>query len=216
MQNRANWLVIVMLGTAAAAHAECPRACHVEQARQKLEQGDAVGARQELLAAYKLDPAPELLFALGQVELKLANYAAAIEYYERFIASNPGAEQVALAQQAIGAARIQMMTAAPVPAKTRTDHRWSVENTGLVVLGSATVAVGAGLLYASHRLGNDHSGTLGAYDDRLGQARTLRLTGTAVAAVGAVAVGVALVRWRLATVEVRVSDGVALNVRRRW
>jgi hypothetical protein len=59
------------------------------------------------------------LFALGQVELNLGHFAKAIDYYERFIASEPGAEQTALAQQAIGAARAKLAEKPPVVAPPR-------------------------------------------------------------------------------------------------
>jgi tetratricopeptide (TPR) repeat protein len=221
-RNRANWLVVAAVIAAAPTptHAECARPCLVDRARDKLAHGDAVGARTELQAAYRLDPAPELLFALGQVELKLGNYAAAIDYYERFIAANPGDEQVALAQQAIGAARMELARPVePTPVPPRVGHRWSTENTGLIVLGGASIVVGAGLLWGAQRLGNDRSGSLAAYDDRLDQARALRLTGAGVATVGVLAIGAAFVRWRLATFEVRaepVTGGGAVSVARRW
>jgi tetratricopeptide (TPR) repeat protein len=183
----------------------------LERIRKGYEQGDYATVRKELLAAYDEKPDPQLLFALGQVELNLGNYVAAIGYYEKFIATNPSEEQVALAQQAIGAARMRIAAPDPVtqpvpeppappaePERPRVPPRqWHLEDTGLVALGTTAVLVGGGLLLYSHRLGNDTSGSLSAYDERLDQARTMRWTGIGVASAGAVVIGVTLLRWRL-------------------
>lgn len=189
------------------AHADPMR-----KVRELYAKGDYEGVRAELLAQYELDPRPALLFALGQVELNLGNYQAAIDYYERFIATSPADDQVALAQQAIGAARIRLadpqlepsqptpvVTAAtpevdePEPERPRA-KRWTMTHTGLVVLGGAAMLLGGGLLYYSHSLGNDRSGTLAQYDSRLDQARTTRWTGIGIAAAGTLLVGVT-VAW---------------------
>ncbi len=214
--------LVSLLGEAPARAdvALCSRSCRVDEARALLERGDNVGARAALRAAYELEPVPELLFALGQVELKLGNYAAAIGYYERFIAAAPAEDQVALAQQAIGAARMQIARPTETKVVARTlEHRWRLENTGLVVLGGAAIAVGVGVLYSAQQLADDRSGTLSAYDDRLDRARTIRLTGAGLGVAGALAIGAALVRWRLDTVEVSaapVTGGAAVTLGRRW
>ena len=201
----------------------CSTPCLVAKAREKLKHGDAAGARDILLTAYALIPQPALLFALGQVELELGNNTAAIRYYEQFIASEPGDEQVALAQQAIGAARMRIAQPVekrkPDPPKPRVEHRWRIENTGLVLLGGAAIAVAGGLLYTANLQGNDASGTLKEFDDRLDQARTLRLTGVGVAAAGGLAIGLAVLRWRLDRTEVRAAPtpgGATVTVGRRW
>ena len=65
-------------------------------------------------------------------------------------------------------------------------------HTGFVAFGGAAILLGAGLLYYSHSLGNDHGGTLMEYDRRLEQARTTRWTGIGIAAAGTLIVGVTL------------------------
>lgn len=175
--------------------------------RKAYEEGDYETVRRELLRAYELSPRPAFLFALGQVELNLGNYEAAIRYYEQFIASGPSEEQIALAQQAIGAARMRMKQPTPeptpeplppVPEQPRVPPRqWYTEDTGLVALGGAAVLVGGGLLVYSHRLGSDHDGTLSEYDERVDLARTTMWTGAGVATAGAIVIGVTLLRWRL-------------------
>lgn len=220
----ASLLVVALGATPTRADEPCPNECHIAKARGLLANKDPAGARTELLAAYQQDPQPELLFALGQVELELGNDKAAIGYYERFIASDPGEDQIALAQQAIGAARMRLAQPKPKvvpPAKPpiRRERRWHLENTGLVVLGGAALAVGGGLLADAISQAGDRSGSLKDYDDRLDQARTLRLTAAGIGTLGALAIGFAIVRWRLDRTEIRaapVTGGAAVVVGRRW
>jgi tetratricopeptide (TPR) repeat protein len=182
----------------------------MERIRQLYAKADYEGVRAELLAAYKDAPEPALLFALGQVELNLGNYKSAIDYYEKFIATRPADEQVALAQQGIGAARFRLSEPerappAPTPLEATLavreqpdqpppppEKHWTVTHTGFVAFGGAAVLLGAGLLYYSHSLGNDRSGTLMDYDHRLGQARSTRWTGIGIAAAGTLVIGVTL------------------------
>ena len=191
----------------ASARAESPDGPRIPpDLRRAYEQGDYETVRAELLKQYAIEPRTELLFALGQVELNLGNYEAAIRYYERFIERKPADDQIALAQQAIGAARMRLarpdrpgpVGSPPAPERPRVPpRRWTTEDTGLVALGGAAVIVGTGLLVYSHQLGNDRSGNLSAYEARLEQARTTRWTGAGVAAAGAIVVGAAVLRWRL-------------------
>ncbi|HUS32298.1 MAG TPA: tetratricopeptide repeat protein, partial [Kofleriaceae bacterium] len=173
--------------------------------RDAYERGDYDEARRILLNMYALTPEPKLLFALGQVELNLEHYDAAIRYYEKFLATDPPADQAALAQQAIGAARIKLAQpekeAPPPPLPPEVKHypprRWYLEDTGFVAFGGLAIGVGAGLVVYSHQLGTDHHGTLSQFDMRLDQARTMKWTGIGVASAGALVVGVTVLRWRL-------------------
>jgi hypothetical protein len=220
-------LALVLVGaTAPTVHAQptapeppCDLTCTATQARDRLERGDAVGARDILQRSYKLSPHPQLLFALGQVEQQLENYEIAIDYYEKFIATGPGEEHVDLAQQAIGAARAGIARRGIVTRAVRRRH-WDLENTGLVVLGGVVTAAGGALLAYSHHRAGDRSGTLADYDTRLDQARTARLSGAGLAVAGVLVVGAAIVRWRMSG-ELTVVGGAApgtamLGVERRW
>ena len=48
---------------------------HLAKVRELYDKGDFAHARDELVAAYQLEPRPALLFALGQVELNLGHFA---------------------------------------------------------------------------------------------------------------------------------------------
>ncbi|TMQ11172.1 MAG: tetratricopeptide repeat protein [Deltaproteobacteria bacterium] len=154
---------------------------HLARGRELYERREFVHARDELLAAYQLDPRPEILFALGQVELNIGQFARAIDYYERFIATNPGADEVALAQQAIGAARARLAETRVIVAPPRPPPHpvWDVDD-------------------------GDHSGTLSEYNDRLSQAATTQWAGAGCLAAGALAIGGAVLRWRLHLVDTEI------------
>lgn len=189
--------VALVVATLHVAHADEPQPqANMDRIRELYARGDFEGVRRDLIVQYETSHDSALLFALGQVELNLGNYGAAIDYYEKFIATSPADDQVALAQQAIGAARMKQRQR-PAAVKPLPRRRWYVEDTGFVALGGAALVVGGGLLVYSQRLGNDHSGTLADYDARVDLARTTRWTGVGVAAGGALVVGVALLRWRL-------------------
>jgi len=221
----------------------CNTECRITRARSLLEHGDAKAARSELVSAYKSDPRPDLLFALGQVELNLGNFQVAIDYYEKFIATEPGEEQVSLAEQGIGAARLRLSQpegsepekqivppnpitiVAPPPVGVQQRYvtrprEWDRENTGLVALGGAAMAGGGVLLYYAQHQADDHTGTLSEYDGRLHDARITRLTGAGVATAGVLVIGAALVRWRMSGgVDVIAAAGTgsaAMAIGGRW
>ena len=114
--------VLALLAAAPPARADGPVTfdVHMAKARDLHAKGDFDGARAEILAAYQLDPRPELLFALGQLEFNLHHYQAAIDYYERFTATKPNAEQAAIAEQAIGAAKAELSHAPEPPPQPTT------------------------------------------------------------------------------------------------
>jgi len=189
-------LAALLLATPAAAQTADD---HLARVRTLYDQGDFIHARDELLAAYQLEPRPELLFALGQVELNLGHFAPAITYYEQFIATNPAADQIALAQQAIGAARARLGEKPPVaPPPRPPPHRaWDRVDTTIAALGGATLATGVGFVLYGDHLGDDHTGSLAAYQRRVSHAERAQWIGAASVAAGALAIGAAVLRWRL-------------------
>ena len=197
-------LVLVTAHVARADDAEGRPRKPIDDYEKAVARGDFEEAKRILLDMYTLDPVPQLLFNLGQVELNLKHYEAAIRYYEKFLETNPPEDQAALAQQAIGAARIKLAQPEkqqPPPPPPALPHypprQWYLEDTGLVALGGLAAAVGGGLIIYSHKLGTDTSGSLSDFDDRLQLARTTKWTGIGVASAGALVIGVTVLRWRL-------------------
>jgi tetratricopeptide (TPR) repeat protein len=196
--------LVVVIAPMRGAHADnsatAEAAAHFEAARLAFDRHNYESARDELLAAYQLDPDPKDLFALGQAEFHLGHYKEAIEYYTRFKATNPPPEQAALAEQAIGAARVKLSTP-PEPPRTPPPpppHRqWDRIDTAVAISGGVAILGGAGLVGLSVHEVDDRTGTLMAYDHRVAEAHTLRTVGIATAAAGALAIGAALLRWRI-------------------
>ncbi len=186
-------------------------AAHVAKAQELYTHGDLVHAREELLAAYAIAPAPDLLFGLGQVEFNLAHYAKAIEYYEQFMTTNPDGEREAFAQQAIGAARIELRRPPPPPPPLPPHREWDGIATTLVIGGGVLGAGGAALLYYAHHLSLDHTGALQHYDGQIHRARIAQWTAVGGFAAGAALISAAILRWRLhlvdTTIEVHPTQG---------
>jgi tetratricopeptide (TPR) repeat protein len=194
---------------------------HIAKARTLHDKGDFEGARAEIAAAYKLEPRPELLFALGQLEFNLHHYQAAIDYYERFEATRPAPDQAAIAEQAIGAARAERSrpaTTATTPAPNNpappARRKWDGLDTGLAAFGGLAVLAGGGLVLEALHLAHDGSGSLSDYDSRIETARHVRIIAAASAGAGIIAIGAALVRWRIhlvadASIEMHASPSAA-------
>jgi tetratricopeptide (TPR) repeat protein len=220
--------LLATLGLAAAtARADETVDDHVAHAREAHDRGDFARARDELLAAYQLEPRPALLFALGQVELNLGHYKEAIAYYERFKATDPPAEQVALAEQGIGAARLELDRPRPPPPRPPPPpppppHReWDVADAALAATGGAALFASGLFFYRSARLADDRSGSLATYDHRIADAHLSRDVAIGCAAAGALSIGAALVRWRFHLVQTTVAvdaspTGAAMLLEHRW
>jgi len=167
------------------------------RAQQDYDKRQYIGARLELMAALRLEQRPKFLFALGQTAYNLARYAEAIDFWKQFLATQPEAEQAALAQQAIGHATEKIHQPLIRPeAPPVFVRRWDGTGTALVVAGGLAIAGGLGSLGYAHSLGDDASGTERDYHDRVVSARHFQWGGIAGAATGAALVGVAIVRWR--------------------
>lgn len=187
----------------------------VARLRELFDNKDYVALRRELVDAYAKTNDPQWLFALGQVELQLQHYQAAIDAYDRFIATKPPQEQIDLAQQAIGAARIQQANQKP-----RRHRYWNLGDTLLVVGGGLAIGGGAGLFAYGNHKSKDQSGTLTDYANRLDDVEKMQAAGVAIGALGVAAITVAIIRWRLRPedgYEITVSaSGASASVSWRW
>jgi tetratricopeptide (TPR) repeat protein len=191
------------------------------KARDFMAARDFAHTREELIVAYRIEPRPELLFALGQVEFNLGHFKDALDYYQRFAATNPASEQAALAQQAIGAARIELGRPKPsAPAPAPLPHRdFDVLDRSLAGFGGLAIVTGVGLIVYGHHLAGNRSGTLHDYDLRINHAHISEWSGGAALGAGTIAVAIALIRWRVhlfeTTVEIHpTGDGVAITLER--
>src|SRR5258706_10037182 len=102
------WPVVAMLavllapGAALAGKKEDAKA-HIARATRAHKEARYADAHAELEAAYQLDPRPDLLYAIGQVDAKLGNCDEAIAHYRRFAATQTDPQVTKVVEQAIAA-----------------------------------------------------------------------------------------------------------------
>lgn len=99
-------LALITIPATAAADPKAQAKEHMAKAAEAHKEGRFADARTELNAAYALDPQPQLLYALGQVYVKLGQCGEAIMFYEQFIDTKPAAAAAESAQQAINACKV--------------------------------------------------------------------------------------------------------------
>jgi hypothetical protein len=85
----------------------------VDDAQQAFKEGDYQTARDKIEAAYRIEPAPQLLWPWAQAERGIGNCKAAIELYRKFIESGPKPEAVTAAEQNIARCEEELGTSAP-------------------------------------------------------------------------------------------------------
>ena len=92
-------VALAFAGLVSTAHAGPKQAAeakkHIDRATELHKDGKYDEALVELKAAYKLDPKPDLLFALGQVESKRGKCKEATQYFTQFKGKHKGEKQIA-------------------------------------------------------------------------------------------------------------------------
>lgn len=196
-------VVAALLVLPLAAHAGPKEAQeHIQKATAAHEAGDFNTALAQLEAAYAQDPQPDLLYAIGQVHVKLNNCPVAISYYEKFLATNPGPEPSNAARDAITSCQAQLAASQPPPADPEPrqpdppppqPRKFDVIGTTLVGLGVISTIVGV-VMYSSAINDLDDSEQATTYqesetlvDDAHSKRNLAVIFG--VAGVGAIAIG---------------------------
>ncbi len=183
---------------------------HIAKATEAHQASKFDVALKELEAAFALDPQPDLLYAIGQVHVKLNNCPVAISFYERFLETKPAAEPAAATNEAIKNCRAQLEAqpppvveptpapveptpVAPPPAAAPAPRKFDAIGTTLVGLGVVSTIVGV-VMYSGAISTLDDAEMAGSYqeheklvDDAHGE-RTLAVIFTA-AGVAAIGVG---------------------------
>jgi tetratricopeptide (TPR) repeat protein len=128
---------------------------HIAKATEAHTAGNFSVSLTELEAAYALDPQPDLLYALGQVQVKLNNCPVAITYYEKFLATQPGPEPANAANEAVSNCNAIIAAAAPAepapappPPPAPEPRKFDVIGTTLIGVGVVSTVVGV-VMYSS-------------------------------------------------------------------
>jgi tetratricopeptide (TPR) repeat protein len=124
---RALAILVLVIPAAALADPASEAQRRVERATELHGKDQFAEAAAELVVAYALDPKPELLYALGQIQVKLGNCGAAIAYYSRFLGTNPAT--AAAAREAIEVCRTTQPASQPLVARTEAKRRVSAATT---------------------------------------------------------------------------------------
>ncbi len=107
--------IALVLCAPLVAHAGDKAQTHITKAMQAHKAGNFTEALAELQLAYKLEPRPELLFAIGQVNVKLERCDDAVTYYEKYLATKPSAQATADTREAIATCQAKPVAAPPPP-----------------------------------------------------------------------------------------------------
>ncbi|MBA3538738.1 MAG: hypothetical protein H0T79_03855 [Deltaproteobacteria bacterium] len=94
-------LLVAATAAPVSADAKADAQVRIDHATQLHQAGAFAEALDELMVAYTLDPRPELLYALGQLHVKLGHCSDAVTYYQRFLGTSPAAGPADAARQAI-------------------------------------------------------------------------------------------------------------------
>ena len=189
---------------------------HIKAATDAHQQQKFDVALTELQAAYALDPQPDLLYAIGQVQVKLGNCPEAIMSYEQFIESKPAPEVADAANEAIKVCREQLAAQPPPPPPPEAAPQpvapppppasppapegkafYSDVLGDVLVVGGAVAVVTGVSLYVSARGTIDDAEKAPTYAEQqslVDDAHSKRMYAVIAGSVGAVAIGVGV--WR--------------------
>ena len=178
---------------------------HIEKATAAHQAGKYDEALTELQAAYALDAQPDLLYAIGQVYVKLDKCDEAVASYEKFLTTKPPADASNSAQEAIDACKAKQPPPPPPPpeptpppqpvAPPQPESRaFYTDKLGTALVGGGVVAlVVSGLVYTSARSKLDDAEAAPTYaesQDLVDDAHTKRNIAIGVGIVGLAAIGV--------------------------
>ena len=96
-------VVVAFAAMPLRAHADATAEAkqHFDLATVAHKEGRYADALSELMASYALEPRAELLFAIGQIHVKLGQCPQAVTFYQRFLATRPKPEVARRVKEAI-------------------------------------------------------------------------------------------------------------------
>lgn len=203
--------IAIVLTIAATAHAD-PKAeakVHVDAATAAHKQGDYTTALAELQTANRLDPQPDLLYAIGQVYAKLGRCAEATASYEDFRKTQKDPAIASVVDQAVAACKpreetpVTPVTTAVAPPPPPEHHRspWYTDKLGdALVIGGVVAGVVGLVVYrgATGKLDDaEGASSLAAYNQLVDDAHNARTTSAILLAAGGALVVAGVVHYVL-------------------
>lgn len=190
---------------------------HIAKAMEAHGQNNFELALAELEMAYKLDPVPDLLYAIAQVQVQLDRCGDAIGNYERYLATNPAPQAAADTRQAIAVCKTKvepapapapdpgpatappMATPALPPEPPPEGSRWYQDKLGgvLVIAGVGATIAGA-VVYGGARSDLDDAegaSDLDTYRQLVDDARSKRTLSVVLFAGGGALIAAGVVRY---------------------
>jgi len=188
---------------------------HLAAATAAFEKGDYEDALKELRIAYTLEQQPEILYAIGQVHVRMGNCADAVTFYERFLATSPPADKADKANEAIETCKKVLAeqkpppppppppspppSPPPTPVAAIDRPVWYSDWLADGLAGLGVVAAGASVaLFASARADRDRADartSYAPYDALVSRAQTKQRVGIGLAAGSVALVGGAVIRY---------------------
>src|SRR5258706_14583402 len=95
------FVALVAFPVSALADGKTEAKQHIAKATELHGQGRFAEALDELDTAYKLDPQPDVLFAIGQLNVKLGNCDQAILFYKRYLKTKPANPAASAAKETV-------------------------------------------------------------------------------------------------------------------
>jgi tetratricopeptide (TPR) repeat protein len=178
---------------------------HVTKATEAHQAGKYDVALTELQAAYALDPQPDLLYAIGQVHVKLGKCDEAVASYEKFLATNPPKDAATSAKEAIDTCKAQAAPPppeptppppepTPPPAPPPQPEGAKFDKVGSAIIGAGVVSMVVGIVFYSSAVSTlddaEMAATYNEHDDLVGSAQTKRNVSLVFGGLGVAAVGV--------------------------
>ena len=215
-------LLLLLPAIAIAGPKEKEKAkAHLAKASQAHRAGNFELALAELEVAYKLDPVPDVLFALAQVYGKLGRCAEATAHYKIFLANSKDPDAKAIVDQAIAGCKpaeepvtekppvvvekvIEKVIEKPVlvePVRSPERSPWYKDPIGdALVIAGGVALIASTVMYVGARSDVDaaeESPTLAQYNDKLDSARSKRTLSVLLIGGGAALVGGGVLRYKL-------------------
>jgi tetratricopeptide (TPR) repeat protein len=201
-----SFLLTAVLLAPLVAHAGDSADRHIAKATEAHQAGRFADALAELQTAYSLDPRPSLLYAIGQVDVKLDRCADAITYYDRYLATHPDASSTTETEEAIATCKAKLAAAASPPATDSpflppsstsspapARRPWYTDKLGDALVGSGVVVAVVGIVvYRSARSDLDSAETapdLRHYQDLVDSAHSKRTWSIVLIGGGAALIG---------------------------